>query len=255
MKRISLMCFVCALLLSNSLWAQTPPPAKKTTKAKKSKRFELPPEPPREILSGVEVLGPPPEKKWVTFKAPDESFSILMPGTPQARTQIVESLLGKIPMQVHISIAGVTGYTIAYGDMPTNIDSPDYAQTALAGARDRIAAMANAKIVSDKEITYEQFPGREVKFQTPTVTAINRTYYVNNRLYQIQVIVPAAMGDPSDYSQRFFESFKVLKITEKNMVADADLQTALTPPPNFFDKPLFIVDQVIPQLAFKVSIK
>ncbi len=273
MNRIGIfLCFVYVLVSSASLYAQVPPPppppktidgvstqdlrtppppqTKKSSQAKKSKKAHPPNELPRSVPGGVPggipggvpggAFAPPPEApiKWLPFTAPDESFRVLMPSKPQPRTQIVESPAGKIRMQIYLSIHGATGYMAAYGDSPTAIDSPDYAKTALTAIRDKIAAQANAQIISDKEITYEQYPGREIKFQSPTVTVLGRTYFINNRIYQMQILVPTGLGDPDFYSQQYFDSFKVLKVTSKNLVTIESTIKAATPPPNFFDKPV-----------------
>lgn len=246
MRRTGVIFILAFILIGNAI-AQTQTPKRKSAKSKKSKRFEPPPEPPREIRGAIEIgpggipggiISPPPEKEWVTITDPDNSFSILMPRKPEIKTQMADSPVGKIPLQLHISQTGVTAYAFAYGDAPDKLDSPDYAQKALVASRDKIIAQTNSKVLAEKEIKYEEFPGREIKYQNSMITALHRIYYVNNRIYQLQVIVPSVVGDPSDYSQRFFDSFKVLKVTEKNTVADNDLVNSMLPPKQYTNTPI-----------------
>ena len=241
MQRIGVVLILAFILLSNAtVHSQT---SKKSAKNKKSKRFEPPPEPLREIRGvpgGIpgEIISPPPETEWVTITDPDNSFSLLMPSKPEIKTQMAESPAGRIPLQLYISKAGVTAYAFAYGDAPDKIDTPDYAQKALSASRDKIVAQTNSKVLADKEIKYEEYPGRELKYQNATITALHRLYYVNNRIYQMQVVVPSVIGDPGDYSQRFFDSFKILKVTEKNTVADDAVVKSTLPPKDYTDTPI-----------------
>ncbi len=239
--------------------APPPPPQKKPAKPKKKSERGTAPRMhiigPGGVPGGVPggTFTPPREApiQWTTFTAPDASFSILLPSTPQPHTQMIDSPAGKIPMQMHISMHGVTGYAVGFADLPNIIDSPDYAKTALAAARDRIASLANAKVLKDQAVSYDQFPGQETKFETPTVTVLSRIYYINNRYYQIQILVPAGMGDPESYSQKYFDSFKVLKITGNNLVAESDIKKAISPPADFFSKPVAWREQTFTEAGFK----
>ncbi len=220
MRKNHLLTFLAVtLFFAQAVLAQQPPPSAKTKG-----------NPPKGVPRGD--FTPPREApiKWETFTAPDKSFSILLPTKPQHQQRVVDSPTGKIAGTTYISIQAVTGYSVTYADTSAKLDAPEQAKDALDQTRDLLLAQTQGKLLRERNLPYGNYPGRELKVESPKVTAINRYYYVNNRVYIVQVVVPAGMGDPDDYGQNFFDSFKILKAMAENLAVGKELPNPPPPP-------------------------
>ena len=69
--------------------------------------------------------------------------------------------------------------------------------------------VTNGKMVGDKEVILDGYPGREVRIEKDKKLWILRAYIVKERMYQLMTTQPKAKEESPD-TIRFYESFKLL---------------------------------------------
>jgi hypothetical protein len=150
---------------------------------------------------------------WQEYKAPDESYTILMPSKPVESVQSQSTPAGEI--QMHISLADMSrdgAYLVGYADYPDNFKSLSSQQLLDAGAQGAVTR-SGATLASKKNITLDGYPGVELELLPPAgqappgARALARIYWVAPRLY-----IMFAGGSKSDTDAtmtKFLDSFKL----------------------------------------------
>jgi len=157
------------------------------------------PPPPGGIPSGI------PVEAWQEFKHEAGNFAVMMPGKPFEISQTVESEVGKIPMYSFTTQGGTLTYLAMYAEYPISIDTTVAAKASLDNARDLILSRRNGKLISETDISFGKYPGRELKAKIDGGTLRSRTYVVNHRMYMFMAMAMA----PSDDQLRQLDSKKV----------------------------------------------
>jgi hypothetical protein len=110
-------------------------------------------------------------------------------------------------------VCGDSAYNISYADYSTEMTKTVPADKLLEEGRDAGIQSVNGRLISEKRISLEGSPGREVVIDLPgseKVTVRARLYLVDNRLYDIVFGgPPAAAKGPS--TDAFMASFKLYK--------------------------------------------
>ncbi|MBN2378454.1 hypothetical protein JXM67_01445 [candidate division WOR-3 bacterium] len=173
----------------------------------------------RSILSflvfGFLLLGA--EVEWKKYTSEKGGFSVLFPGEPETQTQQVNMQVGesfqKINMYMFMKQAPDFTYLVVYNKMPSwNPDDADYI---LDKARDRGLASLNGKLLSEKDITLDFHPGREVKIRSPEGFYYrSRMYLVDDKFYQVSVTTVAEESSSANIT-KFLSSFKLLSEDEE----------------------------------------
>lgn len=113
-----------------------------------------------------------------------------MPGNPKRQTQTQNSPVGPIVVNsfvVERTQEGVA-YMVAYSDFPDNLVERVKVKELLDGARDGALRATQSQLVSQRDITLNGHPGRELEFVKSEQITKNRMYVVNDRLYQVMVL-------------------------------------------------------------------
>lgn len=154
---------------------------------------------------------------WQEYKAPDESFTILMPTKPVESIENPQAPSG-IQLQMHISTAdmGVQGaYMVGYVDYPDTFKKVS-SETLLDAAANGAINRSGATLVSKKSITFDGYPGVELEMLPPAEAppgmghAFSRIYWLPPRLY----MTFAGGPDSTEGNQRivkFLDSFSLRK--------------------------------------------
>lgn len=151
---------------------------------------------------------------WKQYTSTEGRFTVLMPGTPKTERQTQNTQLGPINIQA-FAVARQqesVAYIVAYSDFPNNFVQKANIQKLLDGARDGALRAAQGKLLSQRNISLNGYPGREFEFVNPVgLITKNRMYLVNGRLYQVIVVTKQ---DTQKYLSRsiagFLNSFKLL---------------------------------------------
>ncbi len=150
---------------------------------------------------------------WKEFSSKVGKFSVTIPGTPTEATQVYQSPIG--PITVHmftVPAANNAGaFVTAFADYPVHADQKIDVEKGLDGARDGLLKnIPGSKLVSEKKISLEGHPGRELKVDLSGKGAARwRIIFVKHRQYQAAVLGPDEMTTSKE-ADLFFDSFRLL---------------------------------------------
>jgi hypothetical protein len=149
---------------------------------------------------------------WKSFTSKEGGFSVLMPGTPKAMRQSLNTQAGPIAMNMFVLDMGTTAYVVMFSDYPAEGVKKAGSAKVLKGARDGAVNNARgAKLLAEKQISLNGHPGVELKLeQGEQGILLARLYMVRNRLYQAICVMPKNRA-VSGEMERFVGSFKLTK--------------------------------------------
>jgi hypothetical protein len=152
------------------------------------------------------------QAEWPKFKSTEENFTISMPGEPKQERNSVRGPFGNGHHIYTIESNGIS-YVIsnsAFDDPPTQ---PKDIKRILDFARDLVLTVTSGKLLNDKDISLEGFPGREVRIEKGKMLWTLHAYVVKGRMYQLMTTEPKAKAQ-SPETAKFFDSFKLLGLPE-----------------------------------------
>src|ERR1044072_8914494 len=100
-------------------------------------------------------------------------------------------------------------YTVSNSVFETPPAQPNDIKRILDLARDLVLTVTGGKLLSDKEISLDSFPGREVRIEKDKRIWTLHAYIVKGRMYQLTTTEPKAKEQSPD-TTKFFDSFKLL---------------------------------------------
>lgn len=150
--------------------------------------------------------------EWLTFKSPEGRFSINMPGHPEGSSKEVNSEVGKL-MLYTFEIGTDSGhFGAAYADYPIAPRDAANAAEVLVAVQNGSVKGINGKILSEKVISFKEYPGREFKasgeMNNFKFVYSARIFIVGQRLYQMVVVTSVGNEDRPDVS-KFLTSFDI----------------------------------------------
>jgi len=143
---------------------------------------------------------------WVRYNSVSGRFSVLMPETPEEKTETTPSDHG--PYTTHLFVVRDTKnvYLIGWVDYDPSFNFNRQAE--LEANRDNFVKGINATLVSTRALVLDGYSALEFSAETADRTFQSRVYMVGRRPYQIVIGTPK--DDPDAVStNRFFSSFKV----------------------------------------------
>jgi len=171
------------------------------------------PKSPTETSQPVPSVPPEGKKaeggKPYTSMAGRYSVSFKEGGKKVETKQDIPTPVGKLIMHVH-------GYEYGNGDGALMVLYNDYPPALLAGGAKLLldgavkGVSTKGKLMSDKAITVEGNPGREIRIDVASVPLTMRVFLVKNRMYQLMVTGKPEVVSAQD-TQKFFDSFKLSK--------------------------------------------
>lgn len=161
----------------------------------------------------------PGQDKWNSFKPEGTNATVLMPGNADKRERMLTTAIGQIKLTLFIyQPKGVNDdnlvYGISYMDYPVDritSDSVNRLKEFFDNARDGAINAIHGKLLTETEIKYRSYPGREqrVDFENGMAVIKYRHYLVKNRLYTLQVVSPPNNTTNASIN-KFLDSFKLL---------------------------------------------
>lgn len=165
---------------------------------------------------------PDPLAGWITFTAPDGSFTVRLPEEPEVDEQAVPTEAGDIQIAMYLVENNDRAVMLSHNEFPAAVaeaiatGDDTLIQGVLDGGRDGAVGNVSGTLQDEKQITVGGFPGREFTFSvdssaSPTgeaITGIARVILTTDRLYQL---ISLATGDETDPAlvQAFFDSFQL----------------------------------------------
>jgi hypothetical protein len=143
---------------------------------------------------------------WVRYNSVSGRFSVLMPETPEEKTETTPSDHG--PYTTHLFVVRDTKnvYLIGWVDYDPSFNFNRNAE--LEANRDNFVKGINATLVDTRSLNLGGFPALEFSAETADRTFKSRVYMVGRRPYQIVIGTPKDEPDAVSMN-RFFNSFKV----------------------------------------------
>jgi hypothetical protein len=143
---------------------------------------------------------------WVRYNSVSGRFSVLMPETPEEKTETTPSDHG--PYTTHLFVVRDTKnvYLIGWVDYDPSFNFNRNAE--LEANRDNFVKGINATLVDTRSLNLGGFPALEFSAETADRTFKSRVYMVGRRPYQIVIGTPKDEPDAVS-TNRFFNSFKV----------------------------------------------
>ncbi|MEP6741311.1 MAG: hypothetical protein ABJB61_02345 [bacterium] len=147
---------------------------------------------------------------WEKFAPKGAGFTVLLPGKPKSEDSRVETKLGLLINHQYSLQDHGAAYMIAYAEFPGPESDEVNIAKILDGARDNAISNVKGELKSEKVMRIGRHFGREWLVRSPNAFIRARAYWVNERLYQlIMLMPPAAETGPAyeTFAAKFFDSF------------------------------------------------
>ncbi len=155
------------------------------------------------------------QEKWISNEY--ANFVVHTPDSVQYNPQKIPTDLGEVDFHVYYVQAKMSNdpnqiYTYAYADYPAEVvhsDSTHKIKNFLDGSSEGSVKNLQGKLVAQKDITINGFPGREfeVSVQEGLIIDHFKILLVKNRFYILQVITLAEEKE-NERLHRFLDSFQ-----------------------------------------------
>lgn len=143
------------------------------------------------------------------YQSQEGRFSVLFPGEPKRILKSVDTPAGKIDLVLYQAGSKKTGFIVGYSDYPQEVIDKSNPRKMLDGARDGAVGNAGGELIDEIELTFQDYPGREIEVEVPGKATIRaRLILIDNRLYQVMVISPS-VEILEKKGTEFFDSFAV----------------------------------------------
>jgi hypothetical protein len=168
------------------------------------------------LLAGLALLllgaeDKPAELKEFTSKA--GGFSVKLPGEPRETLKDVKSPDGKTEVQRTYVCAPdpKTVYLVLDREMRAMANAtPAAKKKILEAGRQSAEQVLMGKLLSEKEITLDKYPGLEFQIESKDGVYRARAYIVDGRMYQVSLTAPKEVVN-SKAADEYLGSFKLLK--------------------------------------------
>jgi hypothetical protein len=143
------------------------------------------------------------------FRSDEGRFTVLMPGKPEAKNQVLETPVGKVAMVMYMAGSGKAGCAVAYADYPAQLINSTDPQKTLDGARNGAVKNVSGRLVSESNIDFHGLPARDVSIEIPGKAFVTARFILASpRFYELMFIAPTDKGHEQDIS-KFFDSFAI----------------------------------------------
>ena len=150
--------------------------------------------------------------EWPRFKSAEENFTISLPREPKQ-----ERTTGRTPLgnghHIYTTEDNDVSFTVSYSMLDNAPTQPKDIKRTLDMARDLVAMVTNGKLLTDTEISIDNFPGRLVRIEKNKRIWTLHAYLVKDRMYQLMTTEPKAKEQNASVT-KFFESFHLLRPPE-----------------------------------------
>ena len=157
---------------------------------------------------------------WTRLKYEDLSFIADFRETPKRTVQKVSTAVGELDMHMimHSPTSGDDNavYSIIRSDYPKEQfenATEQYNSKVLDGAVKGAVTNVKGTLVYDHTITFNGYPGRDIKITIEGGFIYIRAFLVENSMYIVQVIC-LTNNDGNDSIKRFMNSFDIIKTKE-----------------------------------------
>lgn len=165
--------------------------------------------------------GPP---IWTEFKSEAGRFSVLMPDKPVSQASSFDTPQGRFEQQVftavHTGGDGLIVCVVGYTDLPKQSLVGNDLDGFFQGARDEFIKEVGGKLGSERHLTLDGHPGREIRIIVFRGEVRLRLFLVGERLYQLSVVNANEKPIEEEAFNKFFASFKLNPINKSIAALD-----------------------------------
>jgi TonB family protein len=160
--------------------------------------------------NGIVTTAPLPAEydpaAWREYKSGAGRFSILFPGTPQEKTEQLNSNGRKVPVRI-FKLSGLADYTVMYHDSPPPVDmNPEARRNMLNSFVKQATERFQAALLEQKEATLDGQMGLSAKLRLADHSIMRlQLYAIGIRIYQLMIKTPPEQGATED-QRRFYEA-------------------------------------------------
>jgi hypothetical protein len=148
-------------------------------------------------------------KAWKIVQPENGGFTCEMPGEAKKATQNVFTAAGPISVVTYLLEAPKGSFMASATAIPRNAPAASTAQR-LDGARDGAVKNVKGKLISEKQIRLDKYPGRELVIEPRQGVYIHqRIFMVEDQLIQAVAVSPSKAA--TEDIARFFQSVKLVK--------------------------------------------
>src|SRR5262249_9508294 len=152
-----------------------------------------------------------PLENWTRFHPPNERVSILLPGTPQHRTEVGGSKSAKYETQQYMIRKDGVIYSLTCADIPGEVPTGKLLEKMLDSSREgTLRALKGGKLLWEKRITLNDRPGRDLAFDSPSEGMLLRQrvwLLFGTRMYILLAKRPCNDNSAAEV-EAFFASFQ-----------------------------------------------
>ncbi|SRR6266481_191844 len=163
------------------------------------------------LLVFATVLAFCQNSEWKEYTYAADSFAVTAPAKPESQNQSVDTAVGQV--QAHnyfITLGDNTGVLISVTDFGK--DKAISPRQVLQGAKNGSLKSINGKLISEKEISLQNYTGLEFEMEAAAYRAWACYYIVEGKLVAVMSVAP--LGKPfASQTGRLFES---LRLNPKN---------------------------------------
>ena len=161
------------------------------------------------VIASPDVARPNPPAGLVQFVSKEGEFSVKMPAEPKTSSQDVDTDVGKVTMHNFFveTNSGNNAYVVIYADYPS---APNDPVSTVDKAINGQANSAKGKIIEEKKVTLNGWPGETARIENSDMTYLSAAYMAGNRLYQLIFVAPKGETIPSEVSE-FMASFQITR--------------------------------------------
>ncbi|HXG91981.1 MAG TPA: hypothetical protein VNN73_06370 [Blastocatellia bacterium] len=140
------------------------------------------------------------------------AFSIKMPGQPVYKSRVLRTETGSVTAHSYVTETdgGRYAYMVMYGDL--NFDPARVGESVIIDrVRDGCAKGVNGRVVAEKNISVNGYPGKIIRVEAANYVGINKIVLVGRRVYQIGFGMAKGIAFPSDVVA-FLDSFNTTTV-------------------------------------------
>jgi hypothetical protein len=155
--------------------------------------------------SATPQTGPPTAEEFILYTAPDRSFSVQFPGTP--KIEPTPAAPGKVKGKLYVVERGDRAYGVEFARFAAKRTVPE---KELAVARDNVLRGLSGKLLTERDVSLGQHPGRDIVIDLGDGTVLRARYFLTEyESYLITAAVPKG-EESSKPVEDFFSSFQLL---------------------------------------------
>lgn len=148
-------------------------------------------------------------KKFEPYHSDQGQFSVLFPGKPTKKLQLLRTPAGEIDLWMFSAGSKKSVFVVGYADYPQRLINNSDPTRMLDGARDGAVRNVRGSLVDETEIDFYGYPARELEIEVPQKGTVGaRLILIDNRLYQVMVVSQSARILDRKGSE-FLDSFSV----------------------------------------------